>query len=88
MFGKKVKKKYRIYQDIPYFTSFEYTYAKVRNKSELLKSLSIAIGKIKNWDKNGQNGSEEKSYYIKFRPTFWYSHRDACVSMNTKSQFD
>ena len=27
MFGKKVKKKYRIYQDTPYFTSFEYTYA-------------------------------------------------------------
>ena len=26
-FGKKVKKKYRIYQDTPYLTSFEYTYA-------------------------------------------------------------
>ena len=40
MFGKKVKKKYRIYQDIPYFTSFEYTYAKVRNKFSMIKNPS------------------------------------------------
>ena len=58
-------------------------YAKVRTNFPDLR-----IGELKNLDKNGQNGSEEKSYYIKFRPTFWYSHRDACVFMNTKSQFD